>query len=184
MVNSNFNFQGDNFYSTPVDTSNIDLSEDTFTSQGVDMVKSVMHRFKEDFPNTVPMPFIIEYTIKYIFETISRELINKKTVTVEGFGKFFLTSKYSDKINTTQYYPKFRFSRSLVATLRSELDTATISDKRYIEARENYKKYIQDKRERYYISTKGFIPESYYRNKNNSDTKTNNRIKNLKLRKS
>lgn len=166
---------------TPIE--NTDNTADNTVEPKLDIVKSVMARFKEDFPNTVPMPFIIEYVIKYLFEIISRELILMNNIHIDGFGKFMITAKHSDKINKVQYYPKFRFSRAFIALMRDQLDTATISDKRYLESREQYYKTLDKVRDDYTISTRGFLPESYLKSKERFQAKLQNRLRNLQVHK-
>lgn len=130
-----------------------------------DFVPYIVSRFEEEFPDNIPKSFVVEKTIKYFYEYISKELIAEKVVNLFGFGKFFLRKLIKDKTNSYQYYPKFKFSRHFIYKLREAKGSNTEAAKLELSKKKDFIQQIWEKREKWMLANRSKLPPAYIRYK-------------------
>jgi nucleoid DNA-binding protein len=97
-----------------------------------DYIYHIRKQFEEHLPDSVPKDYIIDQVLRYFVRYVKSEMIEGRSVTVIGFGKFHRKAhkirSNAPNAGSIQYYPKFNYTRSYIRAVRKALGTLSECD--------------------------------------------------------
>lgn len=136
-----------------------------------ELITFILKRFEEDYPDNIPKKFFVDKTLKFFTEYLIDKLRNEKEFPLFGIGRFYVRQGISGRTKKFQYYLKFKFNTHFVMRYRQEKGTATDSEKRTLEKKQEFISNMWNKRIEYMQnnSPDGELPKAFQKYKARCD---------------